>query len=144
MAGRAVSSLFGGLASALQNGVSRSMKGLKGELITIEFERMVYDFKEDKADEKWITVSDEEFGGKSEVAFEKSKHGQCVFKGRISTTLPEDGGKAKYSGFCAARSIPMTVTIEQFACSSFFQSSYSMLFNLKVADIVIDVRFCRI
>ena len=109
MASKAVSAIFNGWTKAAQNGLNRSMKGLKGELFVFELERMVYDFKEDKANENWITVSDVEFGGKSKLAFEKSKHGQCVFKGHISTVLPDDGGEAKYSGFCAAKSKPLMV-----------------------------------
>ena len=104
-----MSAIFNGWTAAVQNGLNRSMKGLRGELFLLEFERMMYDFKEDKANENWITVSDAEFGGNSKVAFEKSKHGQCVFKGHISTVLPDDGGEAKYSGFCAAKSKPLTV-----------------------------------
>lgn len=109
MVSKAVSKIFTGLTTAVQNGVTRSIKGLKGELFQLELERIVYDFKEDKASEEWITVSDQDFGGKSEVIFERSKHGQCVFKGNISTVLPDDGGEAKYSGFCAAMSKPMKV-----------------------------------
>ena len=109
MARKAVSRLFVELFSAIHYGVNRSIKGLKGELFVLELDRMVYDFKDDKANDNWVTVSDAEFGGKSEVIFEKSKHGQCVFRGNISTVLPDDGGEARYSGFCAAKSKPLTV-----------------------------------
>ena len=109
MVSKAVALIFTKTAAAIQNGLKRSYKGLKGELFVLEYERMVYDFKEDKANENWITISDAEFGGKSEVAFEKSKHGQCVFRGNVSTVLPDDGNEAKYSGFCAAKSKPLLV-----------------------------------
>jgi len=107
MVSKAVSLIFNKTAAAIQNGLKRSYKGLKGELLVLEYERMVYDFKDDKANENWIAISDAEFGGKSEVAFEKSKHGQCVFRGNISTVLPDDDDEAKYSGFCAAKSKPL-------------------------------------
>ena len=109
MVSKAVSLIFNKTAAAIQNGLKRSYKGLKGELLVLEYERMVYDFKDDKANENWIAISDAEFGGKSEVVFEKSKHGQCVFRGNISTVLPDDDDEAKYSGFCAAKSKPLMV-----------------------------------
>ena len=109
MVSRAVKQLFIEVTGRLQNGINRSVKGLKGELFTLELDRFIFDMKEEKANEKWLTVSDKEFGGNSVVLFEKSKHGQCVFKGNISTVMPNDGGEAKYTGFCAAKSRPLEV-----------------------------------
>lgn len=109
MAGKVVSKLFHDVSALIQNSVTRTIKGFKGELIDLRLEKMIYDFKDDKANENWLTISDADFGGKSEIFFLKSKHGQCVFKGNISTILPGDESEAKYSGFCAAKSKPLMV-----------------------------------
>eukprot|EP00112_Aurelia_sp_Birch-Aquarium-sp1_P017928 Seg4208.2 transcript_id=Seg4208.2/GoldUCD/mRNA.D3Y31 product="Complex I intermediate-associated protein 30 mitochondrial" protein_id=Seg4208.2/GoldUCD/D3Y31 len=113
MVSRAVKKLFIEATGRLQNGINRSIKGLKGELFTLELDRFLFDMKEEKANEKWLTVSDKEFGGNSVVLFEKSKHGQCVFTGNISTIMPNDGGEAKYTGFCAAKSRPQEGFLNQ-------------------------------
>ena len=105
MARKALNRLATEVSTYLQNGVTRSIKGLKGELFQLNLDRFLYDFKDERANEKWLTVSDKDFGGKSLSLFEKSQHGHCVFKGELSTALPGDED-TKYSGFCAIKSLP--------------------------------------
>eukprot|EP00794_Sanderia_malayensis_P020622 gene20622-22657_t len=112
MLGSIASRLSYELKGRLQNSVNNLMKGFKGELIKIELQRMIFDFKEPKANEEWLTISDKEFGGQSETYFSKTSHGQCVFRGNVSTILPEDE-RAKYSGFCAMKSKPRTGFLQQ-------------------------------
>lgn len=108
MVSKVTSRLFYEVATRLQNGISNTIKGFKGDLLKLELDRIVVDFKEEKAQDNWVAICDDVFGGKSTASFEKSKHGQCVFKGNLSTTLPSDD-RAIYSGFCAAKSKPNTV-----------------------------------
>ncbi len=105
---KAISRLSYEVKNRLQQNVLNTIKGFRGELIKLELEQMIFDFKKEKAADDWLAVSDKEFGGYSESNFDKNKHGQCVFKGNVSTTLPEDE-RAKYTGFCAIKSKPRTV-----------------------------------
>ncbi|EDO40199.1 predicted protein [Nematostella vectensis] len=66
---------------------------------------MLWDFKKKETMDKWVTITDKQFGGLSTAEFVPSKSGKAVFRGNLSTKLPKES-EAKHTGVCAVRSQP--------------------------------------
>lgn len=73
-------------------------------------ELMLWDFKKPETTEEWVTITDKQFGGLSSAELVASKSGKGLFRGNLSTKVPE-GSEAKNSGICAIRSQPRVVSI---------------------------------
>ena len=107
-------SLLQKLLQSVQISIWRTWKGLTGEALyehITQNKKMLFDFRKENSVTEWICTSDKAFGGNTEASFEKSRNGQAVFKGYLSTELPlEDttsGVKVKYSGHAAIKSKPL-------------------------------------
>ena len=72
-------------------------------------ELMLWDFKSPETVEKWVTITDKQFGGLSTAELVRSNSNKALFRGNLSTQLPP-GSEATHSGVCAIRSQPQVVS----------------------------------
>lgn len=71
----------------------------------LKYQEILWDFSDKESLEKWTLITDEQFGGKSTAEFVQSPGGKAVFRGNLSTELPQ-ATSVKYSGMCAIRAQP--------------------------------------
>lgn len=75
----------------------------------LKYQEILWDFSDKESLEKWTLITDEQFGGKSTAEFVQSPGGKAVFRGNLSTELPQ-ATSVKYSGMCAIRAQPHRVS----------------------------------
>ena len=75
----------------------------------LKYQEILWDFSDKESLEKWTLITDEQFGGRSTAEFVQSPGGKAVFRGNLSTELPQ-ATSVKYSGMCAIRAQPHRVS----------------------------------
>jgi len=67
----------------------------------------IFNFKDANEMKKLEAISDQQFGGLSNLSFGRSKYGRALFSGHLDVTVPEHID-VDYSGHAGVRSYPIT------------------------------------
>ncbi|XP_002154845.2 complex I intermediate-associated protein 30, mitochondrial isoform X1 [Hydra vulgaris] len=83
--------------------INRLYRGWRGELIKMDKEHYLFDFRRPETINNFDCLTDSEVGGKSTASITLSKYGRLLFSGEVSMMLEKD---IDFTGFCGIRSKP--------------------------------------